>query len=69
MPTHGICLHVSPSEDAFPSLFEKKEQQDWWIMKERVGNWSKEKRLWLTLKINKKHINNKIETCIKFFVG
>ena len=23
-------------EEAFPSLFEKKEQQDWWVMKERV---------------------------------
>ena len=31
-------------EDAFPSLFEKKEQQDWWIMKERMENYAKEKK-------------------------
>ena len=30
-------------EDAFPSLFEKKEQQDWWIMKQRVEDWAKAK--------------------------
>jgi len=28
-------------EDAFPSLFEKKEQQDWWVMKERVEAYGK----------------------------
>jgi len=30
-------------EDAFPSLFEKKEQQDWWVMKQRVEDWRKSK--------------------------
>lgn len=30
-------------EDAFPSLFEKKEQQDWWVMKERMENYAKAK--------------------------
>ena len=28
-------------EDAFPSLFEKKDQQDWWIMKERMEHFAK----------------------------
>lgn len=28
-------------EDAFPSLFERKEQQDWWVMKERIENFRK----------------------------
>lgn len=23
-------------EEAFPTLFERKEQQDWWVIKERV---------------------------------
>lgn len=32
-------------EDAFPSLFEKKEQQDWWIMKERMENFAKAKKV------------------------
>ncbi len=32
-------------EDAFPTLFEKKEQQDWWIMKQRVEDWAKAKQL------------------------
>jgi len=32
-------------EDAFPSLFEREEQQDWRIMKARVEKWSEEKRL------------------------
>jgi hypothetical protein len=31
-------------EDAFPSLFERKEQQDWRVMKERMENWAKAKR-------------------------
>ena len=31
-------------EEAFPSLFEKKEQQDWWVMKERVEDWAKMKK-------------------------
>ena len=31
-------------EDAFSSLFERKEQQDWWIMKERVESYAKEKK-------------------------
>lgn len=30
-------------EDAFPSLFEAKEQQEWWIMKERVEEYRWEK--------------------------
>ena len=25
-----------PLEEAFPTLFEQKEQQDWWKMKERI---------------------------------
>ena len=32
-------------EDAFPSLFEKKEQQDWWVMKERVENWTRARKI------------------------
>lgn len=28
-------------EDAFPSLFEKKDQQDWWVMKERMESFAK----------------------------
>lgn len=31
-------------EEAFPSLFEKKEQQDWWVMKQRVEDWAKAKK-------------------------
>ena len=27
-------------EDAFPSLFEQKEQQDWRVMKERMEAWA-----------------------------
>ena len=30
-------------EEAFPSLFERKEQQDWWVMKQRVEDWAKAK--------------------------
>lgn len=30
-------------EEAFPSLFEKKEQQDWWVMKQRVEDYAKAK--------------------------
>lgn len=30
-------------EEAFPSLFEQKEQQDWWVMKQRVEDWAKAK--------------------------
>lgn len=30
-------------EDAFPSLFETKDQQDWWVMKQRVEDWAKAK--------------------------
>ncbi|MDR1628873.1 MAG: hypothetical protein LBS36_01465 [Oscillospiraceae bacterium] len=32
-------------EDAFPTLFEKKEQQDWWVMKERMENFEKAKKV------------------------
>lgn len=28
-------------EAAFPSLFENKEQQEWWIMKQRVEDYAK----------------------------
>ncbi|HBU13064.1 MAG TPA: hypothetical protein DEB31_10205 [Clostridiales bacterium] len=28
-------------EDAFPSLFERKEQQDWRVMKERVESYAR----------------------------
>ena len=31
-------------EEAFPTLFEKKEQQDWWVMKERVETYRKGKK-------------------------
>lgn len=31
-------------EAAFPTLFEKKEQQDWWVMKERVERFAKMKK-------------------------
>ncbi len=31
-------------EDAFPSLFEQKEQQDWWVMKERIEAFGKAKK-------------------------
>jgi hypothetical protein len=31
-------------EDAFPNLFERKEQQDWWVMKERMEGFRKGKR-------------------------
>ena len=31
-------------EDAFPTLFEKKEQQDWWVMKQRVEDFAKRKK-------------------------
>jgi len=31
-------------EDAFTSLFERKEQQDWWVMKERMESCAKAKR-------------------------
>lgn len=31
-------------EEAFPSLFERKEQQDWWIMKQRVEEYAKAKK-------------------------
>ena len=30
-------------EDTFPSLFEKKEQQDWWVMKQRVEEYRRMK--------------------------
>lgn len=32
-------------EEAFPTLFEKKEQQDWWIMKERIEKYANLKNL------------------------
>lgn len=32
-------------EDAFPSLFERREQQDWWVMKERMESYAKMKNL------------------------
>ena len=31
-------------EEAFPTLFEEKEQQSWWVMKERVEQYSKMKK-------------------------
>lgn len=31
-------------EEAFPTLFEKNVQQDWWIMKERVEEFTKRNR-------------------------
>lgn len=31
-------------EEAFPTLFEKKEQQDWRVIKERVEKFAKRKR-------------------------
>ena len=31
-------------EEAFPSLFESKKQQDWWVMKQRVEDWAKAKK-------------------------
>jgi len=31
-------------EDAFPGLFERKEQQDWWVMKERMEKFAKAKK-------------------------
>ena len=33
-------------EEAFPSLFEKKgqQQQDWWVMKQRMEDFAKAKR-------------------------
>ena len=31
-----ISAGLTALEEAFPSLFEKKEQQDWWVMKQRV---------------------------------
>ena len=31
-------------EDAFPSLFEKKEQQDWLVMKERMEQYARVKK-------------------------
>jgi len=30
-------------EDAFPTLFEKREQQEWWLMKERMEEFAKGK--------------------------
>ena len=31
-------------EDAFPSLFERKDQQDWRVMKERIEAFAKSKK-------------------------
>lgn len=31
-------------EDAFPSLFERKEQQDWRLMRERMEEYAKMKK-------------------------
>ena len=31
-------------EEAFPSLFERKEQQDWWVMKQRMEEFAKAKK-------------------------
>ena len=31
-------------EDAFPSLFEQKEQQDWRLMKERMEDYARAKK-------------------------
>lgn len=30
-------------EEAFPTLFQQKGQQDWWVMKERVEKFAKRK--------------------------
>lgn len=30
-------------EEAFPTLFERKEQQDWWVIKERVEKFAAKK--------------------------
>ena len=38
-------LFFSSLEEAFPSLFEKKKQQDWWVMKQRVEDYAKTKKL------------------------
>ena len=32
-------------EDAYPSLFERKEQQDWWVMKERIERFARAKKM------------------------
>ena len=36
----GIAVNeprkIPRMEEVFPTLFEKKEQRDWWVMKERV---------------------------------
>jgi len=31
-------------ENAFPSLFEKKEQQDWWMIKQRMDDYAEAKK-------------------------
>lgn len=31
-------------EEAFPSLFEKKMQQDWWITKDRIEAYAKRQK-------------------------
>ena len=31
-------------EEAFPTLFERKEQQDWWVMKQRVEDFARKKK-------------------------
>ena len=44
----GVAVNVPKKfpklEDAFPSLFEKKEQQDWWVMKQRMEEYAKAKK-------------------------
>ena len=30
-------------EEAFPTLFQQKDQQDWWVMKEHVEKFAKRK--------------------------
>lgn len=32
-------------ENVFPNLFKTKEQQDWWIMKQRVEKWAQAKAI------------------------
>lgn len=31
-------------EEAFPTLFEKQQQQDWWIIKQRIESFEKARR-------------------------
>ena len=31
-------------ENVFPNLFEKQEQQDWWVIKQRVEDYAKKQK-------------------------